>query len=116
MNIRFKKKDLRLNEDAFTDVSNNARQNPSGRANAPLGDFTDSNNDGQTKITVNPNDSNAKANLKKVASALGPEETKKTSVEIDTDKPTTESLDAYRNMLESVEFTKGELTSWLKTL
>ena len=54
MNIRFKKKDLRLNEDAFTDVSNNARQNPSGRANAPLGDFTDSNNDGQTKITVNP--------------------------------------------------------------
>ena len=116
MNIRFKKKDLRLNEDAFTDVSNNARQNPSGRANAPLGDFTDSNNDGQTKITVNPNDSNAKANSKKVASALGPEETKRTSVEMDTDKPTTESLDAYGNMLESVEFTKGELTSWLKTL
>lgn len=112
----FKKSDLMLKEDVYTNVSNDARRNPSGEANVPLGDLTSSSNDGQTKIVVNPNDPNTRNNLTRMANALGPEETKKTDVEFSTGKQANENLDVDGTIMESVSFTKGELTSWLKTL
>ena len=115
--MKFKKKDLKLREDYtqqnadtnYANKSKEARQNPSHTASAPLSSFNNTGTDNGPKITVDNNNPQSQNFVKAMASNPTLSKSNAT-VEIQDD------IKRSDNIVESVNFTKAELSSWLRTL
>ena len=115
--MKFKKRDLRLREDYaqqsadtnYANKSKEARQNPSHTASAPLSSFNNTGTDNGPKITVDNNNPQSQNFVKAMASNPTLSKSNAT-VEIQDD------IKRSDNIVESVNFTKVELSSWLRTL
>ena len=115
--MKFKKRDLRLREDYaqqsadtnYANKSKEARQNPSHTASAPLSSFNNTGTDNGPKITVDNNNPQSQNFVKAMASNPTLSKSNAT-VEIQDD------IKRSDNIVESVNFTKAELSSWLRTL
>ena len=115
--MKFKKKDLKLREDYtqqnadtnYANKSKEARQNPSHTASAPLSSFNNTGTDNGPKITVDNNNPQSQNFVKAMAS----------NPTLSKSNATVEIQDDFKrsdNIVESVNFTKAELSSWLRTL
>ena len=115
--MKFKKKDLKLREDYtqqnadtnYANKSKEASQNPSHTASAPLSSFNNTGTDNGPKITVDNNNPQSQNFVKAIASNPTLSKSNAT-VEIHDD------IKRSDNIVESVNFTKAELSSWLRTL
>ena len=115
--MKFKKKDLKLREDYtqqnadtnYANKSKEASQNPSHTASAPLSSFNNTGTDNGPKITVDNNNPQSQNFVKAMAS----------NPTLSKSNATVEIQDDFKrsdNIVESVNFTKAELSSWLRTL
>ena len=115
--MKFKKKDLKLREDYtqqnadtnYANKSKEASQNPSHTASAPLSSFNNTDTDNGPKITVDNNNPQSQNFVKAIASNPTLSKSNAT-VELQDD------IKRSDNIVESVNFTKAELSSWLRTL
>ena len=115
--MKFKKKFLKLREDYtqqnadtnYANKSKEASQNPSHTASAPLSSFNNTGTDNGPKITVDNNNPQSQNFVKAMAS----------NPTLSKSNATVEIQDDFKrsdNIVESVNFTKAELSSWLRTL
>ena len=115
--MKFKKRDLRLREDYeqqsadtnYANKSKEAAQNPSHTASAPLSSFNNTDTDNGPKITVDNDNPQSQNFVKTIANNPALSKSNAT-VEIQDD------IKRSDNIVESVNFTKAELSSWLRTL
>ena len=115
--MKFKKRDLRLREDYtqqsadtnYANKSKEASQNPSHTATAPLSSFNNTDTDNGPKITVDNDNPQSQNFVKSIANNPALAKSNAT-VEIQDDKKRS------GNIVESINFTKAELSSWLRSL
>lgn len=113
--MKFRKANLRLRESEDTsaenklnDVAKQAEQNPSHKAQAPLSDFNNNEADTTPKITVDNDNPQSKQFVKTLAN----------NPNIVKSNPTVEFTENVKRkpILEGINFTKGELSSFLRGL